>query len=193
MSTTKKSHKFLVFLIIILIINAIITPFTYKVVKNIMLSNGTITEVSAPETINFDCDNDNQKFINLLFYQDMKISREANLNYNEFDVYFCGNGLIDEIANGIDKAIKENENFNNRNEYLTYLTKANKNAEFTNLSGTFLGQIAMLKGFSIGKIEKTINNKLVIIGFINENIDEENFDTVYDLYMKNEVESYFNK
>lgn len=189
MRTTKKTHKFLVFLIIILIINAIITPFSYKVVKNIMLSTNAITEVSAPEVIEYNYSD--QEFANMLFQYERYVTdhRSENAEY-----YFYLGDLLEDFCKAIDESIKTSETFNSRNEYLTYLEKTNYTSK-TSKSNPIIYTIASYNHLTSYTIEKEINDKKVYICFLSSNISlsETRKENFYNSYIKEEVETFFSK
>ena len=183
----KFKHKFLVFLIICLVINVVLIPFTYKAFKS--FATAVNPTPVAPEVIEYNYSD--QEFANMLFQYERYVTdhRSENAEY-----YFYLGDLLEDFCKAIDESIKTSETFNSRNEYLTYLEKTNYTSK-TSKNNPIIYTITSYNHLTSYTIEKEINDKKVYICFLSSNISlsETRKDNFYNLYIKEEVETFFSK
>ena len=180
----KFKHKFLVFIIILLIINGAFLPFTFKGFKT------TVTDLlpaSAPtiEEYNYS----DQEFVNLIY----EYGNHGMYKSDADGYYFYYDEKIINVPALLDEAINNSDFFKNRNEVITYILKT-KQRIYSNSNGSeFLIDLIPSIYSCKNKEEKvTIDNKVIVIGFYRtENTQSYSFD--FNNIILPEVEAFYKK
>ena len=179
----KFKHKFLIFAIIIIIINAVFLPFTFNSFKSIL---SQYMPYGGPiiEEYNYT----DQEFVNLIY------AHEYHYNCKDVqDYYFYYDKDLNDVPAIIDEAIDNNNYFKNRNEVIAYI----KNTGLGMYSDSsrekdFLESLKEILGVSILEKKVTINDRIVLVGYYHTKYQTSVFSHFENIILP-EVEAFFSK
>ena len=157
----KFKHKFLVFIIILIVINVALIPFTYKAFKSFATTINPTPVAPVVEEYNYS----DQEFVNLVY----KYSCQEPKDTEEYYFYYDENFV--DVPALLDEAIKNNSYFKNRNEVITYMIST-KSGLYTvkDVSGSdrwydFLYSLTIASGFKLRREKTTIGSKNINIAY----------------------------
>ena len=120
----KFKHKFLVFIIILIVINVALIPFTYKAFQSLAIAVNPTPIAPVVEEYNYS----DQEFVNLVYKYSCQDAKDTEEYYFYYDKNFV------DVPALLDEAIKNNSYFKNRNEVITYMLSTKKTLKDDNVN-----------------------------------------------------------
>ena len=149
----KFKHKFLVFIIILIVINVALIPFTYKAFKSFATTINPTPVAPVVEEYNYS----DQEFVNLVYKYSCQDAKDTEEYYFYYDKNFV------DVPALLDEAIKNNSYFKNRNEVITYMLSTKQTLKDDNRD--ILYSIGVKANIFIEEQKVTINNKKINIDY----------------------------
>ena len=149
----KFKHKFLVFIIILIVINVALIPFTYKAFQSLATTVNPTPVAPVVEEYNYS----DQEFVNLVYKYSCQDAKDTEEYYFYYDKNFV------DVPALLDEAIKNNSYFKNRNEVITYMLSTKKTLKDDNVD--ILYSIGVKANIFIEEQKVTINNKKINIDY----------------------------
>ena len=180
----KFKHKFLVFIIILIVINVALIPFTYKAFKSFATAVNPTPIAPVVEEYNYS----DQEFVNLVYKYSCQDPKDTEEYYFYYDKNFV------DVPALLDEAIKNNSYFKNRNEVITYMLSTKQTLKDDNVD--ILHSISIKANIVIEGQKVIINNKKINIKYYvtwHNNMDSEYRYGDFVNIILPEVEAFYNK